>query len=196
MPEKAHVTSVDALEGFRASLVIYVTKARPTVEEVSAEVLRTKVWLENDQRVHWEGQVRRRAKVLEQAQAALSSSRMSSFREASTVELMAVQRAKRALEEAEAKLKLLKYWNREFDSRSGPLVKALEKLHTILANDMLKANAYLAQAVSTLAAYAEMPPPAIPTPPAPEEGRTPAAEETAKKGEPESVGGLGNKTSV
>src|SRR5947209_8919775 len=125
MPERAHVTSVDVIESFRASLVVYITKARPTVEEVSADVLRTKLWLENDQRMHWEAQVHRRTKVLEQAQQALSSARMSNLREASTAEQMMVHKAKRALDEAEAKLKVLKHWNREFHNRAEPLVKQL-----------------------------------------------------------------------
>ena len=46
---------------------------------------------------------------------------------------MAVQRAKRALDEAEAKLRVLKQWNRVFDNRVDPLVKQMEKLHTVLA---------------------------------------------------------------
>ena len=48
MPERAHVTSLEALESFRASLILYVSKARPTLEEVSADVVRTRLWLEND----------------------------------------------------------------------------------------------------------------------------------------------------
>ena len=170
MPERAHVTSVEALESFRASLILYVSKARPTLEEVSADVVRTRLWLQNDQRTHWENQVRRRAKTLEQAQEALSSARMSHLREASTTEQMAVHRAKRALEEAEAKLKQLKQWNREFDSRVEPLVKQLEKLHNVLANDMLLAGAYLAQAIDTLAAYADIAPPSAA--PAPAQARS------------------------
>ena len=66
MPEQAHVSSVEALEAFRTSLILYLNKARPTLEEVSSDVLRMKLWLENDQRVHWENQVRRRIKELEQ----------------------------------------------------------------------------------------------------------------------------------
>ncbi len=167
MPEqRAHVTSVEALESFRTSLLLYVSKARPTVEEVSSDVLRTKLWLENEQRMHWENQVRRRAKVLEQAEQALSSARMSNLRDARNTEQMAVRKAKQALEEAEAKLKILKYWTREFDSRVQPLVKQLEKLHTVLSNDMLQANAFLVNAVNALAAYAEMAPSGIATAPA------------------------------
>jgi hypothetical protein len=159
MAEQAHVTSVEALESFRAALINYVSKARPTLEEISAEVLRTRIWLENDQRVYWEGQVRRRSKVLEQAQQALSSARFSSFRDGNAVEQMAVHRAKHALEEAGAKLKLLKQWNRDFSSRVEPLARQLEKLHTVLAVDMVGAAAYLARAIETLAAYAEVAPP-------------------------------------
>src|SRR5438046_9744601 len=73
MPQRAQVTSVEALEAFRASLIVYLSKARPTLEEVSADVLRTRLWLENEQRTHWENQVRRRHKELEQAQKALFS---------------------------------------------------------------------------------------------------------------------------
>ena len=71
---------------------------------------------------------------------------------------MAVQRARRALEEAEAKLKRVKLWNREFDSRVQPLAKQLEKLHTVLSLDMMQAAAYLNEAANTLAAYADIAP--------------------------------------
>jgi hypothetical protein len=179
MAERAHITSVEVLESFRTNLVLYVSKARPTLEEVSGDVLRTKLWLENDQRVQWEGQVRRRAKALEQAQAALSSARMSNLRDASTTEQMAVHKAKRSLEEAEGKLKVLKHWNREFESRVEPLIKHLEKLHTFLANDLVQAAAYLSQASQTLASYAEIAPASSAPAPAQAEGQT-SAESTGQ----------------
>ena len=159
MPDRAHVTSVDALESFRANLIVYLSKARPTLEEVSTEVQRTRSWLDNEQRAHWEGELRRRSRALKEAQDALFSSKLSSFRETSAAEQMAVQRAKRALDEAEEKLRVLKQWSRVFDNRVDPLVKQMEKLHTVLAHDMVQAVAFLAQAVSTLDAYAEVAPP-------------------------------------
>ena len=69
MPQQAQVRSVDALDSFRASLIVYLSQARPALEEVSAEVVRTRVWLETEQRNYWENQVRRRRKELEQAPA-------------------------------------------------------------------------------------------------------------------------------
>lgn len=158
MAERAHVTSVEALESFRATLIIYLSKARPALEEVSADILRTRLWLQNDQRMHLESLVRRRTKELEQALQALSSARMADLRDHIATEQMAVQRARRALEEVETKLKRVKLWNREFDSRVQPLAKQLEKLHTVLSHDMIQATAYLTQVVNTLTAYAGIAP--------------------------------------
>ena len=121
--------------------------------------------------------MRRRAKELEQAQAALFSARLSNLREESAAEQMAFHRAKRSLEEAETKLRTLKQWNREFDNRVDPLSKQTEKLHTVLANDMVKAIAYLTEAIKTLAAYSEIAAAAAPASPVP---RTPTEAGTPK----------------
>lgn len=160
MPEKANVSSVDALDAFRAELILYLSRARPTLDEVASEAMRTRVWLENDQRIYWEGQLRLRARQLEQAQQALFSSRISKMREESSAELLAVHRAKRSLEDAEQKLRITRQWNRDFESKVQPVLKQLEKFHTVLSNDLPKAIAQLSQFVKTLQAYAELPAPA------------------------------------
>lgn len=167
MPQKAHVTSLEALETFRSNLIVYLSQARPALDEVSAEVVRTRMWLENDQRTHWANQMRRRTKELEQAQQALFSSRLGVLRRETAAEQFAVHRAKAAVVEAETKLRILKKWDREFDGRVQPLVKQMEKLHTVLSMDMVKAVQYLTQAIGTLAAYAETKPPPQTPPPTP-----------------------------
>ena len=154
MPQQARVTAVDAIESFRASLILYLGKARPALEEVSSEVQRTRLWLQMDQRAHWENQIRRRTKAVEEAQAALQSARIANLRDSTAAELMAVRKTRQALAEAEAKLKLVKKWDRQFDSDVEPLARQLEKLHTILANRLPKAIVYLHQTVMTLDAYA------------------------------------------
>ena len=154
MSDRAHVTSVEAIEAFRANLLVYATKARPVLEEACDEVSRTRQWLETDRRLHWENQVRRRLKDLEQAQQALFSAGMANLREPTSAEKAAVQRARHALEDAEARLKLVKRWNIEFDNRVEPSVKQLDHLRTVLANAVPKASAFLAQAIKSLDAYA------------------------------------------
>jgi hypothetical protein len=170
MAERAQVTSLEALDTFRSQLIVYLSQARPALEEVSAEVLRTRMWLENDQRTHWENEMRRRLKTLEQAQQALFSSRLGALRRETAVEQLAVHRAKRAVDEAEAKLRVLKKWTREFDARVQPLLKQTEKLHTVFTNDMVKALTFLTQAINTLSAYAETKPSLAPTTPTPGAG--------------------------
>jgi hypothetical protein len=156
MPQKAHVTSLEALESFRAQLIVYISQARPALDEVSADVARVRLWLENDQRTHWEDQMRRRTKEVEQAQQALFSARLSILRQENSTEQLLLQRAKRALEGADTKLKIVKKWKREYEGRVQPLLKQMEKLHSVLSNDMVKAVAYLTQTISTLAEYAEV----------------------------------------
>jgi uncharacterized protein YukE len=77
MPDRAHVTSVDALEAFRSNLIVYLTKARATLEEVSAQVQRMRGWLGGEQRTRWENEMRRRTQALQEAQQALFSARLS-----------------------------------------------------------------------------------------------------------------------
>lgn len=155
MAQKAHVTSLEALETFRANLVVYLSQARPALDEVSSDVARARMWLEDERRVHWENQLRRRTKQMEQAQQALFSARLGVLRKETSGEQFAVHRAKAAVAEADEKLRTIKRWTRDFDGRVQPLVKQTEKLHTVFSNDMVQALAYLSQVIKVLAAYAE-----------------------------------------
>src|SRR5215469_16152154 len=108
MPQKAHVSSLEMIESFRSSLLVFLSQARPALEEVSADVVRTRVWLEDDQQTHWHNEIRRRRKVLEQAQQSLFSARLGILRQETSAEQLLVHRAKRAVEEAEVKLRIVK----------------------------------------------------------------------------------------
>jgi len=161
VPERAKVSSIEALESFRTNLIIYLEKATGALDEVSDDFLRTRLWLQNDRRIHWEREVRRRARELEDKQQELFSARISGLREATQVQEMAVARAKRTLGEAEIRLSLVKQWNRQYESRVRPLAKDVDRLRDVLAGHMGKAVAYLTQATRTLDAYADLAPPDI-----------------------------------
>ena len=154
----AHVSSSDAIASFRASIISYVGRTRPIVEDVCDDVMRMRQWLEQDRRVHWENEVRRRTRDLENANQALYSARLSNLRDVTSAEQAAVLRARRALTVAEEKVRVVKRWTREFDHRIGPLVKQLEQLRTMLSNDMPKAALHLAQLLKLIDAYAQVAP--------------------------------------
>ena len=71
MPEQARITSVEAIEAFRADLLVYLEKARNVVDEVSEEVTRTRAWLQDDRSRHWAQQVKRRTMELQERQQEL-----------------------------------------------------------------------------------------------------------------------------
>lgn len=156
MADRAQITSLEAIEAFRSDLIVYLSKARPALEEVSNEVLRAKQWLQNDQRRHWEGEMKTRAKKLERAQAELFSVSMSKFQEVSAAQQLIVHRCKQAVQEAQEKLAMLKKWDRELDNRSEPLVKQVDQFQSFVATEMPRAIAYLGQVIKTLEAYADV----------------------------------------
>lgn len=158
MPERAKVNSLEAIELFRARLIIYREKAGRVLDEVGEDVLRTRVWLQSDRVTFWEGQIRKRGKDLEMRQQELFSAQLSGMRDASFVQQQAVQRARRAMRDAEDKLRVVKQWTRQYDQRVEPLGKQVEKLRHNLVHDLGLAIAFLAEVTKTLTEYAEMSP--------------------------------------
>jgi hypothetical protein len=177
MSDRAHVTSFEAVAAFRSDLIVFLSRARAALEEASDEVLRTRAWVQNDQRLLWEGQERIRYRKLEEAKAELFNAQLSQFHESTSLCLMAVQRAERASREAEAKMAVLKKWGRELENRTDPLVKQVTQFHGFLTTDMSRAVAYLDNVVKALEVYAAVPTPGAPAAPAPAETRTPAGKE-------------------
>ena len=157
MADQVNVTSLDAIEAFRASLILFISKARRSLDEVGDDLRRTRLWLQHDQRLFWGREIARRTKALSQAEQDLMSARFSELHDVIQVRQNAVLKAKRALAEAEAGAESVKTWNRNYDSRADPLSKKLEGLRTVLDQDMPKAIAYLVAVNRTLGEYAELP---------------------------------------
>src|SRR5512133_3795914 len=130
MAERAQVTSVEAIEGFRARLIVFMTKTRTAIEEVSDEILHAQAWIENDRRTHWDQECRRRRRALDEAQQELFNARISRLRTQSAAQILAVERRKAALREAEEKRDIIRRWTREFENRAAPLGKQVEQLLT------------------------------------------------------------------
>jgi hypothetical protein len=184
MAERAQVTSVETIGAFRSELIVYLTRARAVLEEASDDVTRTRLWVQNDQRHIWEQESRKRYRKLEEARAELFSAQLSKFHESTALCLMAVQRAEHAHREAEAKMGVLKKWDREIENRSDPLVKQVSQLHGFLSVDMKRAVAELDRTIKALEAYAELSAPGASVTAAPVTPPTTAPDQAA--GKPES----------
>ncbi|HEY4414730.1 MAG TPA: hypothetical protein VGO57_03475 [Verrucomicrobiae bacterium] len=158
MAERAQVTSVEVIEAFRSELIVYLAKARAVVEEITNEVPRARNWLQTECYQHWEQQRRLRLRKLEEARNELFTARLSQLQSGSAVQLMAVQRAERALREAEAKLLKIKKWDRDLGDTADPLLKQVGQLQSFLSGEMPRAVVQLTQMIKTLEAYADIKP--------------------------------------
>ena len=153
---QAKVRSIASIEAFRSALLLFLSKAKPTLEEVTSEVTRTRQWVQHDQRNHWQKEMKSRGRELERAQGELFSARLSKIAQASAAQQLAVHRAHHAVREAEDKLRVLKKWDRELQNRTEPMVKQIEQLHGFLTSDMGRAVAFLGEVIKSLEAYAEV----------------------------------------
>lgn len=170
MDGQARVGSIDAIEAFRVALIRFTERAKRSLDDVTGEVKRTRGWLETEQRQRWEGEVRRRMRALEQAEQELYSARLIDLRRDKSAQQMAVNKARRALEEAQEKLALIKRWRQAYDARVEALAKQLEGLQDTLARQMPKGVVSLSNTIRYLQDYAQVTPN---KPAAPEEGGPP-----------------------
>jgi len=144
MATHAKVTSIDALEAFRASLIVFLNKAHSALDQVGDDIRRTRSWIQHDQRTHWENEARRRARALAQAEQELLSARMTKALDNLSAQQLAVHKARRALEEAQEKVRKVKLWTRDFDGTVEPMAKGLNSLRGYLDHDLPQGIAYLA----------------------------------------------------
>ncbi|HSI12483.1 MAG TPA: hypothetical protein VK961_10585 [Chthoniobacter sp.] len=153
---QANVTSVDALDALRASLIIFQGKARRALDDATDELRRTRMWLQHEQRTRWENELKKRNRALDQAEQDLISAKLSSLRDNITFQQNAVRKAKAAVAEAEEKLRMIRKWNQNFDAMADPMAKRLEGLRQFLDYNLPKGVTYLVHAAQTLEAYAEV----------------------------------------
>jgi hypothetical protein len=177
MAEHANISSIDALEAFRADLIQYVEKARVALEDAEGEVRRMRSWLDVDRTGHWGRELKQRTKQLEQAEAELYNVTLTSPQESHAFQKMAVLKARRRVEDAEDKMRVLKHWRQTFDNRTTPLLRQLDPMFFQVGRHIPKGIHALGESIKALQTYAERVPTPKPSAPAatesPEEGGTP-----------------------
>jgi hypothetical protein len=159
MSNQAKVTSLDALDSLRASLIIFLSKARRSLDDAGDELRRMRLWLQHDMRTRWENEARKCRRALEAAEQELFSAKLSSFQDNLNLQQTAVRKAKQALAHAEEKLRNVRNWSRNYEGAADPLAKRLEGLRQFLDLDLPKGIAYIVQMQRTLGDYADLSPP-------------------------------------
>lgn len=163
MSAQAQVTSIESLESFRSDLIIYLGQMLPALDEAGGEVMRMRHWLQVEQRGFWDDQLRRRRRKLEEAQAQLFNKRISLMNDSTVLAQMELQRAQRAVAEAEQKITALKKWSQELERLAEPLVKQVDSLRGYLTADMAMGVIRLTESIKALDAYTRIAPPSAET---------------------------------
>ncbi len=159
MPQSAKVTSIEALDNFKASLIVYLEKSAGLLDEIGEDVVRTRVWLQTDRQMHWRNQVRQRSRELAAAEQELLTARLSGMPEAVKARRMTVDKAKLALQQAVDGLNRVKRWIRQYETQVESHAKVVNQLRHARTYDRIKAVGFLERAAATLADYAGLSPP-------------------------------------
>lgn len=153
MADKANVTNVEALDRFRTSLMLYMEKASASLNEVGEEVKRTRDWLQNEQRLNLDREMKRKKKDLEMIEAEYFSARLSDLAQKKTGIQMQIRKKKQEIRELEDKMRAVQAWTRHFDSKVVVEARKVEKLQGYIDNDMARAVQFLNEAAKALHDY-------------------------------------------
>jgi hypothetical protein len=154
----AHVDSVDALKHLVIALWKYTEAANQALSEADADVQRTQTWLENDARIYWQGQIKKRTIALNQAKESLRSktsiSRKDGTKPSAIEEMKAVATAKASLENALDKLEKVKQSAKLFQKEALQYKGLIQRFINAVQVEIPEAAAHLEGLIGSLEQYA------------------------------------------
>jgi len=151
-PKSARIDSPDVIKRFRNDFVLFDTACQQALEGIRSDITRTLGWLKGEQLSYWKQQIRKRDDLVLRAKAAYQRVRFAS-NAAGLDEKRALQKAIRAKEEAEEKLKRVKKWGQEIERKSGVMLGPCMHLSVQLADMTPRAISRLDRMVDSLDAY-------------------------------------------
>lgn len=161
MDSQVRVTSLDRFRDFRAAYAKFGDAAQQALLTVEMEIRRMLDWLEKEQVAYWKGEIRRREEKLNEAKAALHRKRITAtfgnvVQDAD--EIVAVRRAKTRLEQAEAKLKLVKQWQLVLEQEIQEYRPPAQQLANVIDADVPKALSSLDRMTDAIEGYLNVAP--------------------------------------
>ena len=153
----ARVQSIDALKHFRVALIKFAESANVSMGDADSEVQRTASWLAGSQQQYWETQIRKRHEFVNRCKDAVRQKKLfkdSTGRTQSAVdEEKALQKAMKALTEAEEKLVATKRHSIKMQRELHMYKGAVQAFGTCVASDIPNAIATLDRMIHKLEEY-------------------------------------------
>jgi len=157
MSEGAKVESIDALRHFRVALFKFQEAANVALADAESDLVSTQNWLENEQYMHWQNQIRKRHDLVERAKEAVRMKKLfkdSAGRTPSAVEEeKALMLAQRRLEEANEKFANTKKYTRVLQREMQSYKGSVQRFATTVQSELTVAVAMLDSFVQALDQY-------------------------------------------
>jgi chromosome segregation ATPase len=154
----ANLTSIDALRGLAAALVQFEATVQDAIVQLNLASRRPIEWIEHDRAQYWPREVRK-------AIDAVSEARLTLSRASATIdpndhrscydERKQLEKAKRRLELAEAKVAAVRRWKMELRKEVEELEVQSAKLQHYLETDLSRAIAALARMADAADRYVQ-----------------------------------------
>jgi len=156
MTRSAHLTSIEAIASLKAALVEFSASASDGLMQLMLEARRPEAWIE-DQARHWPRQVQRASDAVSEARLALQRCELTidGSERSCYDERKALEKAKRRLNEAEAKVAAVRRWRVEIRKEIEAFEVQAAKLQQYLESDFTRGLAALDRMVGALDQYVQ-----------------------------------------
>ncbi len=159
MSGSAKVASIDNLKEFRSRLIIARERINSALSEAQADAQRLKIWLSQEQKDHWQGQLSKRQEQYQIARRELANRKnqknMMGNRQDYSDQEKAFKKAEFLLNEAQEKLRLIQRWTQVLDKEMFSFKSAIQPITTLAQEEMPRAAAVIDAMVISLEKYAE-----------------------------------------
>jgi hypothetical protein len=188
MGGSARVTSIAAIESFKARLAEFGVDAANALASIDMEIRRVFEWVEA-QTKHWQREVRKRQELVSRAKSDLDTRKWmmrDGLGPGTTEQEIALAEAVRSLHRAEDKVDYCRYWSRTLPQEVLECEGPARNLAGFLESELRQALALLDQKIAALDAYVALVAPsgagtAAPGGPATASGEAPSAAGTTSE---------------
>lgn len=158
MNPAAHVTSIQGMADFQASLLTFTEKAKEALSTVELELRRVLDWLDAKSK-HWQTEIRLAENAVFEAKTALARKKMMRIgdrKQDTTDEEKMLRRAIAWLEHAEEKFAKTRHWLAAFPDAMLDYQGPARQFQFMLDAEVPRMNAYLNQKMDALEKYRQL----------------------------------------
>jgi hypothetical protein len=165
MSNQAAVQSIDLLKELRVAMALFSEEALAALGAVEMEIRRTALWLQQDRRIYWHDQIKRRQEKVAQARAEVARRRLQKTAEytpAMSEQKEILRKAEASLQDAELRASLVKKWEPALQQAILEYHGSIRRIKDFAAGDALRATVVLERMIDALEAYIQIAVPAGP----------------------------------